>query len=85
MYILPVELQKSYSDCAKYPENLIPNGIATYKSKLISYKKRLDDAESDLCLDPSKDNVERDFEVPMIDFGTCDGKGRTSLNKSEQC
>lgn len=76
MYTLPVELQKSYFDCTNYPANLIPSGIATYKSRLISYKKRLDDAESDLCLDLNKDDVERDFEIPMIDLGTGDGKGK---------
>jgi hypothetical protein len=78
MYTLPVELQKSYLDSANYPENLIPNGIATYKSRLISYRERLDGAETDLCLCPNRDDVEQDFEIPMIDLGTSDGKGKRS-------
>lgn len=61
MYPLSVELQKSYLDSANYPENLIPSGIATYKSKLVSYKERLDDAEVDLCLGSTKDEVENFF------------------------
>lgn len=80
MYTLPLELQKSYLDSANYPENLILSGIATYKSRLTSYKRRLDDAESDLCLAPHKDDVEKDFEVPMIDLGTGDGKRKLSFD-----
>ncbi|EUC28208.1 hypothetical protein COCCADRAFT_109750 [Bipolaris zeicola 26-R-13] len=80
MYPLPVELQESYLDSANYPENLIPSGIATYKSKLVSYKERLDDAEVDLCLGSTEDEVEKVFEIPVIDLDTSDGKGRDKRN-----
>ncbi|CAO2649450.1 Nn.00g068350.m01.CDS01 [Neocucurbitaria sp. VM-36] len=71
---LPLELQTSYLASDQYPENLIPSGTATYRSKLISYKRRLDDAESDLCLIYGEDDVDDIFEIPMIDLETGDGK-----------
>lgn len=76
MYPLPIELQNSYRESSRYPENLIPSGIATYNSRLSAYKKRLDDAEVDLCLVPSEDEVDETFEIPMIDLQTGDGKGK---------
>jgi hypothetical protein len=74
---LPIKLQYSYLKSRDYPENLIPGGTATYRSKLASYKKRLDDAESSLCLIEGKD-VDEDFEIPIIDFE--DGKGEFIAN-----
>ena len=74
-YALSVELQNSYLKSSDYPENLIPSGTATYRSKLISYKKRLDEAEADLCLVHGQDDVEEVFEIAMIDLETGDGKG----------
>lgn len=84
MYPLPVELQESYLDSANYPENLIPSGIATYKSKLVSYKERLDDAEVDLCLGSTEDEVEKVFEIPVIDLDTSDGKGNLPFESLER-
>jgi hypothetical protein len=75
---LPIELQHSYLKSRNYPENLIPGGTATYRSKLASYKKRLDDAESDLCLVEGEDAVDEDFEIPIIDIE--DGKGKLTVH-----
>jgi hypothetical protein len=73
-YAWPLELQNSYLQSKNYPENLIPNGILTYRSKLMSYKNLLDEVEPDLCLVDEKDNVDGIFEIPIIDLGTTDGK-----------
>ena len=78
-YTLPAELQDSYRTSSDYPENLIPSGIATYRTRLSSYKKRLDDAERDLCLVPSEDDVGEIFEIPVIDLATGHGEGRTAF------
>jgi hypothetical protein len=71
---LPLAFQKSYRELLNYPENLIQSGTAIYSSKLKSYRKLLDDAESDLCL-VSKKDVEEFFEIPIIDLETSDGTG----------
>jgi hypothetical protein len=73
---LPPAFQKSYRERLTYPESLIPSSTAIYSSKLKSYKSRLDNAEQDLCLIDGKDDVESIFEIPIIDLGTSDGKGR---------
>ncbi|KAH8633047.1 hypothetical protein IG631_11681 [Alternaria alternata] len=72
---IPVELQHSYRKSNIYPENLIPSDAFTNKSKLASYKKRLDAVEHDLCLVYGQDDVDNDFDIPVIDLGTADGKG----------
>jgi hypothetical protein len=74
-YTLSVQLQHSYLNRGDYPENLIPSGTSTYRSKLVSYKKRLDEAEPDLCLIDGHDAVDDVFEIVMIDLGTGDRKG----------
>jgi hypothetical protein len=84
-YTLPVELQNSYLSRRNYPENLIPSGTPTYKSKLVSYKKRLDEAESDLCLIDGQDAVDDIFEIAMIDLGTSDGKGALPSDIPKYC
>jgi len=73
---IPVELQHSYRNSNIYPENLIPSDAFTNKSKLASYKKRLDAVEHDLCLVYGQDDVDNDFDIPVIDLGTADGKVR---------
>jgi hypothetical protein len=40
--------------------------------------KRLDDAESDLCLIDGKDEVNTIFEVPIRDITTADGTGSSA-------
>jgi hypothetical protein len=74
-YTLPLVLQNSYLGSKNYPENLIPSGTATYRSKLISYRKRLDEAEPEFCLVDGRDAVDDIFEIAMIDHETGDGKG----------
>ena len=71
---LPPEFQKSYHERPTYPESLVPSNTAIYSSKLKSYRKRLDDAESNLCLIEGQDDVEEIFEIPIIDLDTSDGK-----------
>jgi hypothetical protein len=73
---LPLAFQKSYHERLNYPESLIPSGTAIYRSKLKSYRQRLDDAEQELCLIEGKDDVNDIFEIPIIDLETYDGKGR---------
>jgi len=74
MYPIPVELQKSYLKSSNYPENLIPTDLFSNKSKLASYKERLDGVETDLCLlDHQVDSL---FEIPVIDIGTADREGK---------
>jgi len=73
--MLPLALQTSYISRAQYPVNLISSETTTYKDKLQSYRKRLDDAEADLCLVDGEDEVDTIFEVPIIDMSTDDGQG----------
>lgn len=73
--MLLVELQDSYLTSSGCPENFIPSGIATYKTKLSSYKKRLDDAECNLFLIPWDTNI----NIPVINLATGDGKGRETF------
>lgn len=73
---LPPEFQKSYHERFRYPESLVPSNTAIYSSKLKSYRQRLDDNESQLCLIDGKDEVANIFEVPIIDLDTHDGKGQ---------
>jgi hypothetical protein len=73
---LPLVFQKAYHERLHYPESLISSGTAIYRSKLKSYRQRLDDAEQELCLIEGKDDVDDIFEIPIIDLETCDGKGR---------
>jgi len=73
-YQIPVELQKSYLKSSNYPENLIPTDLLSNKSKLISYKTRLDGVATDFCL--LDNQVGRLFEIPVIDIGTADRDGR---------
>ncbi|KAH7390459.1 hypothetical protein BKA66DRAFT_568404 [Pyrenochaeta sp. MPI-SDFR-AT-0127] len=77
---LPIELQTSLLKHNDYPENFIPSGTATYRTKLVSYKRRLDDEENDLCLTTRDDDVENIFEIPMIDHETGDGKALDRRN-----
>jgi hypothetical protein len=72
---IPLELQNSYLRSSNFPENLIPSDTAAYTSKLASYKKRLDGAENDLCLIDGQDEVDKIFDIPVIDLNTADGKG----------
>jgi len=74
--MLPPEFQKSYRDRLSYPECLIPSNTSIYSSKLKSYRRRLDDAEPELCLIEGKDEVADIFEIPIIDLETQDGKGQ---------
>jgi hypothetical protein len=74
---IPAELQDSYLESNNYPENLIPSDFLTSKAKLASYKTRLDGVEADFCL--MDHQVDRLFEIPVIDIGTADGKGRITL------
>jgi hypothetical protein len=76
-YRLPVELQDSYLKRSNYPENIIPSDLFSSKSKLISYKQRLDVVETDLCL--LDHQVARLFEIPVIDIGTADGKSNITI------
>ena len=76
---VPVELQDSYVNSSNYPENLVPSDIFTDTLKLASYRKRLDDVENDFCLMTEKDEVVGAFEIPVIDIGTADGKGKHTL------
>ncbi|KAL9080572.1 MAG: hypothetical protein Q9157_000714 [Trypethelium eluteriae] len=71
---LPAELGLSFSNCSDYPANLIVKGTSNHRSTLSSYKKRLDDAESKLCLIPDTDDVDQEFEVHFRDLKTADGK-----------
>ncbi|KAF2230825.1 hypothetical protein EV356DRAFT_508130 [Viridothelium virens] len=71
---LPAELGLSFSNCSDYPANLIVKGTSNHRSTLSSYKKRLDDAESKLCLVPDTDDVDQEFEVHFRDLKTADGK-----------
>lgn len=73
---LPPAFQTSYRERLRYPETLIPSNTAIYRSKLKSYRQRLDENESQLCLIDGKDDVAEIFEVPIIDLGTHDGKGQ---------
>ena len=70
---LPLDLQASYLRSDLYPENLIPSDTITYPSKLASYRARLDEAGPDLCLIDGEDDVDEDFEIPIIDLETGDG------------
>ena len=72
---IPLELQDSYLKSSNFPENLVPSDTATYTSKLASYRKRLDDVENDLCLINGQDQVDKIFDIPVIDLNTADGKG----------
>jgi hypothetical protein len=83
-YPLPLELQNSYLRRTNYPENLVPSGTATHRSKLVSYRKRLDEAESDLCLVDGEDAVDDVFEIGMIDLETGDGKGAIAHDTQKQ-
>lgn len=74
--MLPPEFQKSYRGRLNYPESLIPSNTAIYSSKLKSYRRRLDEAESELCLIDGKDDVAEIFEIPIIDLETHDGRGQ---------
>jgi hypothetical protein len=71
---LPLALEKSYRQLDSYPENLIPSGTAIYRSKLASYRERLDDERGNLCLIDGEDDVINDFEVPIVDLDTVEGK-----------
>jgi hypothetical protein len=84
-YNLPLELQNSYLGRRNYPKNLIPSGTTTYRSKLVSYKKRLEEAESDLCLVEGQDAVDDIFEIVMIDLATGDGKGAFHSDTHRYC
>lgn len=75
---IPAELQKSYLRSSNYPENLIPTDLFSSKSKLVSYRKRLDGVESDLCL--LDHQVDRHFEIPVIDIGTADKEGNITIS-----
>ncbi|KAG9195927.1 hypothetical protein G6011_01048 [Alternaria panax] len=75
---IPLELQDSYLSSGNYPENLIPSDTATYTSKLASYKRRLDYAQNDLCLISGQDEIDKVFDIPVIDLNTADGKERDS-------
>jgi hypothetical protein len=74
---IPAELQDSYLKCNNYPENLIPTDVFTCKSKLTSYKNRLDGVEADFCL--MNHQVDGMFRIPVIDIGTANGKGGITL------
>jgi hypothetical protein len=50
MHETPSKLQESCLKNDEYPQNLIPRDVFGYKSKLASYKKRLQEVEDDLCL-----------------------------------
>ena len=76
---LPTDLQNSYLNFKTYPENLRPSSTAIYRSKLVAYRKRLDEAKSDLCLINEEDDVDATFEIPIIDLETGDGKGLFSF------
>lgn len=69
VYQIPEDLKVSYINSSDYPENLIPSDIFTEKTKLASYRKRLDDVENDFCLMTEKDEVVGAFEIPVIDIG----------------
>lgn len=75
VYQIPEDLKVSYINSSDYPENLIPSDIFTEKTKLASYRKRLDDVENDFCLMTEKDEVVGAFEIPVIDIG----KGKHAL------
>ena len=72
---LPQSFRDSYRRFIDYPENLIPSSTSTYRSTLASYKSRLDDAQSDLCLVEGEDDIENDFEIRIRDLDTASGKG----------
>lgn len=74
---LPMELQSSYLESRTYPKNLIPSGTATYPTKLTAYQKRLEDTEPDLCLVDGADEVDKIFEIPIVDMDTGDGRCKT--------
>ncbi|KAL6708222.1 hypothetical protein ACN47E_003406 [Coniothyrium glycines] len=74
------EFLKSCSNFEAYPENLIRGGTATYSSKLTSYRTRLNDVAPDLCLTNGEDNVENDYEIPVIDMGTANGTAMARKN-----
>lgn len=69
------EFHKAVRERLNYPESLITGNTSIYSSKLKSYRQRLDDAESDLCLIEGKDDVANIFEIPIIDIETDEGKG----------
>lgn len=71
--IMAAAFQTSISKFEAYPENLRDTGINTYRSTLAEYKKRLDDAEMRLCL-VNDEEIENDFEVPIRDLSTTDGR-----------
>lgn len=75
---LPPALEHSYRRLDSYPENLIPSGTAIYRSKLASYRQRLDDEQRELCLNNGEDDVVKDFEVPIVDSDTVEGKRQLS-------
>jgi hypothetical protein len=72
---LPTAFQESYHKRLQYPESLITSSTAIYRSKLKSYRKRLDDAEQELCLIDGKHDVNATFEIPIIDLHTANGEG----------
>ncbi|KAF2477653.1 uncharacterized protein BDR25DRAFT_249788 [Lindgomyces ingoldianus] len=77
---LSSDFQNSYLNFINYPENLIPKGTTTYRSTLASYKQRLDDCESDLCLVDGEDDIDNDFEIPIRDLCTASGKAIDKRN-----
>jgi len=68
------EFHKSLTKSHSYPENLLSTGTTTYLSTRQSYRKRLDETESSLCL-VGQDETLKDFEVPIRDLHTATGKG----------
>jgi len=75
---IPVELQRSYLRSSDYPENLIPTDPFFSKAKLVSYRKRLDEVESDSYL--LDHQVDTHFEIPVIDIGTGYKKGNITIS-----
>jgi hypothetical protein len=71
---LPPELQTSYLNVDSYPENILFNGSVIYKRKLVSCRKRLDDAEKGLFLLDGEDDVDNLFEVTIMDHETDENK-----------
>ncbi|KAF2823722.1 hypothetical protein CC86DRAFT_59106 [Ophiobolus disseminans] len=78
--MLPPEFQRSYRERLNYPESLVPGNTSIYSSKLKSYRRRLDDAEAELCLIDGKDDVANIFDIPIIDLETHDGKAMRNQN-----
>lgn len=68
---LPQELKQSFLDYENYPLNIVVKGKDAYRSKLQSWKDKLDERESGLFL-----TNEKHIELPIRDLYGSAGTGK---------